>query len=387
MAPPKRQDVSEADLQGLKYFDRLRPLLKRLHDVGTQRDRAGNRELFYDDLVVLLLLYFFSPIITSLRGLQQASELDKAQKKLGIKRYSLGSLSECTTVFDPRYLHEIVQELAATAVPLQQGRQAEALHGLVAADGSLLRALPKMAWALWRNDKDRAAKLHLHFDVFKGVPEDAKVTTGNSSELDALREMLQKDRLYVIDRGYACFQLFRDILDAGSSFIGRVKDNIAFTVKEERPLTEEAKQAGVVRDVVISKLGSAKHKDFLRQPVRLVIVRIVNRDGKITELWLITDRLDLNAELVALAYRYRWSVELFFRWFKCVLGCRHLLFNDEHGVTIQVYAALIASLLIVLWTNRKPTRRTWEMIQFYLIGWASLEELQKHLESLEKKKK
>ena len=89
----------------------------------------------------------------------------------------------------------------------------------------------------------------------------------------------------------------------------------------------------------------------------------------------------------ALAYRYRWSIELFFRWFKCILGCRHLLATNANGVAIQVYVALIASLLIVLWTGRKPTKRTWEMIQFYLLGWASLEELERHLADLESAQK
>ena len=60
-----------------------------------------------------------------------------------------------------------------------------------------------------------------------------------------------------------------------------------------------------------------------------------------------------------------------------------MLATDANGVAIQVYVALIASLLIVLWTGRKPTRRTWEMIQFYLSGWASLEELDRHLAGLE----
>jgi hypothetical protein len=236
-----------------------------------------------------------------------------------------------------------------------------------------------MAWALWMDPTHHAAKLHLSFEVLKGVPGDATVTPGASSEPDQLRAMLQPDRLYVIDRGYAGYQLFRDILDARSSFVGRVKDNTAFEVAEERPLSPSAQTAGVVRDVLITKLGTEHHKDYLGQTVRLVIVRRVKPDGSTEELWLVTDRLDLPAELIALAYHYRWTVELFFRWFKCVLGCQHLLANDANGVAIQVYVALIASLLIVLWTGRKPNRRTWEMIQFYLIGWASLEELLAHL--------
>jgi hypothetical protein len=66
------------------------------------------------------------------------------------------------------------------------------------------------------------------------------------------------------------------------------------------------------------------------------------------------------------------------------LGCRHLLANNQNGVEIQVYLGIIASLLISLWTGRKPTKRTLEMVQFYFTGWASWEELQTHIEGLKK---
>jgi IS4 transposase len=138
----------------------------------------------------------------------------------------------------------------------------------------------------------------------------------------------------------------------------------------------------VIRDVVISRLGTSHHKDELKRPMRLVVVATTDRDGKPHEIWLLTDRLDLAADLVALAYRYRWTVELFFRWMKCILGSRHLVAHNRNGVTLQMYAALIVSLLIVLRTNRKPTRRTFETIQFYLLGWVSDAELDAHLRGL-----
>jgi hypothetical protein len=382
MAARRRSAVRARDLQGFKYFRVLLPLLERLQDLGTARDRAGNRQLFYDQYAALVLLYFFNPVLTSLRGLQQASGLDKVQKLLGVRRTSLGSLSEATGVFAAEPLRQIVQELAAQVLPLQAGREAEALRGLTAVDGTVLPALPRMAWALWMDEQRRAAKLHLHFEVLKGVPADATLTAAACSEPAQLEAMLQAGRLYVLDRGYADYHLFRTILDAGSSVLARVKESTAFRVAEERPLTAAAQQAGVVRDVVLAKLGTDHHKDVVGRPVRLVIVRRTKPDGNPEALWLITDRLDLPAELAALAYRYRWTVELFFRWFKCVLGCRHLLAADANGVAIQVYVALIASLLIVLWTGRKPTRRTWEMVQFYLTGWASLEELERHVAGL-----
>jgi hypothetical protein len=382
MARPRKAPVDERDLQGFKYFRVLLPLLERLRAVGTERDKAGNRELFFDQYTVLLLLYFFNPVLTSLRGLQQASGFDKVQKLLGVRRTSLGSLSEASGVFAAEPLRQILQELARQAQPLYHGPEAEALRNLCAVDGSVLNALPRMAWALWMDERHRAAKLHLHFDVLKGVPADATVTVAACSEPEQLRGMLQPGRFYVIDRGYASYELFRDILAADASFLGRVKDNTAFRIEYEQPLTPAASEAGVVKDLVVARLGSDHHKDPIGRPLRLVIVQRTKVDGTPEELWLVTDRLDLPADLVALAYRYRWTVELFFRWFKCVLGCRHWLAEDANGVAIQVYVALIASLLIVLWTGRKPNRRTWEMIQFYLIGWVSLEELETHLERL-----
>jgi Transposase DDE domain len=387
MARKQRSKVSAKDIKGLKYFRVLQPFLQRLHDAGTERDRAGNRKLFFDQYGALLLLYFFNPILTSLRGIQQASALRKVQKRLGCSRASRGSLSEASHVFDADLLQEIIGELAAQALPLQTGTEAEALQGLTAVDGSLLPALPKMAWALWVDDQHRAAKLHLQFDVLKGVPSAATITAGNDSERDQLRATLQPGRLYVIDRGYAEYELFQDIIDAQSSFIGRLRDNAVYEVTEERPVSAEARQAGVLRDRVV-RLGCAKSGKVLRQPLRLVEVATGKTDalGHPETLLLASDRLDLDAALIALGYKYRWTIELFFRWFKRILGCRHLLSTCQNGVAIQAYMALIASLLISLWTGRKPTKRTFEMVCLFFSGWASEEELWAHLEKLEKER-
>ena len=383
MAALRRAPVTERALQGLKYFKVLGPLLERLHTDATDRDRAGNRVLHYDQYASLLLLSFFNPIITGLRSLQQASTLAQVQKRLGCARAALGSLSEASRVFDPVLLREIIGPLAARAVPQLRGREAEALRGLTAVDGTLLAALPKMAWALWVDDDHRAVKMHLHFDVLKGVPVAATVTAGSASETAQLRATLQPGRLYVIDRGYAEYQLFQDIIDAGSSFIGRIRDNAVWTVVEERPLSAAARAAGVRSDRVV-RLGCAQSGAVFKQTLRVLEVATGKTDsqGRPEVLLLATNRLDLEAEHVALGYRFRWSVELFFRWFKCILGCRHLLSTSQNGITIQLYLGLIASLLISLWTGKKPTKRTLEMLQFYFAGLASPEEMQAHIDQL-----
>src|SRR3954467_4459464 len=149
----RKDDVGQptSPLRGQRLAQPLLKSLNRLHGAATQRDRAGNRNLFYDQYPTLLLMYFFNPALNSLRALQQATGWEKTRKTLGIERTSLGSLSEAARVFDAQLLRPIVQELAGQAVPLTAGREAEALKGLTAVDGSMFAALPRMAWALWQD--------------------------------------------------------------------------------------------------------------------------------------------------------------------------------------------------------------------------------------------
>jgi len=100
------------DVKGLRYFKALGPLLKRLQKVGKERDKANSRHLHMDQYCTLILLWLYSPIVDSLRGLQQASQLKKVQKKFGVARTSLGSLSESVSIFDPEPLKQIANELA-----------------------------------------------------------------------------------------------------------------------------------------------------------------------------------------------------------------------------------------------------------------------------------
>jgi hypothetical protein len=376
--------VTAKDLQGFKYFEMVRPLLARLHEDGTASDKAGNRKLFFDQYAALLLLYFFNPILTSFNGLRQATELAKVQKVLGCGRVSAGSLSEAQGVFDPTLLEGIIAELAEQVAPVTPPKEWAALQNLVAVDGSLLPACARMAWALWLDETHRAAKMHVHFEVLRGIPVRVSLTEGNGSETEQLRRTLQAGRLYVYDRGYAEYQLFQDVLDAGSSFIGRIRDNAVWQLIEERPLTQRDRAAGVIRDLLVW-LGGDQSGAVFKQPLRVVFVQTGKTDasGKPEVLLLATDLLDLAAELVALGYRFRWSVELFFRWFKCILGRRHLLCESPKGVKIQVYVAIIASLLLSLWVGKKPTKRTFEMFCLFFAGWATEAELLAHINKLQ----
>ena len=401
MPHTKREDVREQDVQGLKYFDKLAPLLARLHEVGCRRDKAGNRRLHFDQHCLLILLYLFNPMVTSLRGLQQASELAKVQKRLRCPRAALGSLSEAATVFDPEPLRHIVAELGAELKPLHRDARLKDIgHTLELVDGTLIAALPKLMEASWRKQTAGSGlvkwRLHTHFEVDRYVPTRIDVTPDGGGEHDeraVLERTVESDRLYVMDRGYAKFALFNRIVAAGSSYVCRLRDNSAYEVLEERPLTDADRAAGVLSDQIV-RFTHGKAGARPDHPIRLVCIatsRHTSRGkyrggstgpGSDGILRIATNLLDPPAEIVGLIYRFRWTIEIFCRFFKHVLGCRHLLSHDPKGIEIQTYCAIIACMLISLSTGRKPTLRTYEMICFYFCGLASEDELLAHLAKL-----
>jgi hypothetical protein len=387
----KREKIKESQLVGFKYFKMLSGLLERLHEAGCQRDRAHNRILHMDQHVSLLLLYMFNPICTSLRALQQASELEKVQRILGCARASLGSLSESARVFDSDLLKEIIEELSDHLPNVSKIPGFDENKGiLTAVDGTLVEAVAKMAWATWRSDRN-GIKIHTQFEILKGVPVEMDVTDANTSEKKVLGLTLQSNRIYVVDRGYAKYGLLGEILKAKSSFVCRIRDNAVWQEIQDNPLSENARDAGIVLDKMVT-LGD-KTKDSLT-PIRLIAVTCTphikqhhtGRGGPEQGdlLWIATDRFDLDAETIAIIYKRRWTIEIFFRFFKHVLGCRHLLSYNQNGIELQVYAAIIACMLISLWTGKKPTLRTYEMICWYFSGMASEDELLAHIARLQK---
>src|SRR5437764_12266390 len=106
------------DLRGFKQLRRVAGLLSFLHESGCARDKSRNRELHFDDYVLLILLYLFNPLIDSLRTLQKVSDLPEVRERLGIKRFSLGSFSESCRVFEPAMLQQVVDQLAGQLRPV-----------------------------------------------------------------------------------------------------------------------------------------------------------------------------------------------------------------------------------------------------------------------------
>jgi hypothetical protein len=301
-------------------------------------------------------------------------------------------------------LKEIIGELGDQLSPLSSDKRlAEIEQTITLVDGTLIAALPKIMEASWRKAKrgDGAVKwrLHTHFELLRGVPTRIDVTPHGGGQYDeraVLATRVEGERLYVADRGYAKFALFNKIVAAQSSYVIRLRDNSAWEAAAEKFRNDDAQLDGIISDEIVSFPNGAADR-VPDHPIRVVCVRInphttrgragsgssgVDSDGV---LRIATNLLDVPAEIVALLFSDRWAIEIFFRFFKHILGCRHLLSHDQNGIEIQTYCAIIACLLIALWTGKRPTLRTYEMICFYFIGLATEDELMKHIENLKPK--
>lgn len=333
-----------------------------------------------------------------MRTLQQVADLPEMRKRLGVKRFSLGSFSESCRVFEPQMLQRVVDQLWAGLRPVDRHELLKELPGkLTLVDSTVIRTLCTVAEAMYLprgsrgQGKNRHAwRLHLHLDVDHHVPGAWEITdarnTGKSDEKSVLRAKLAPGHTYVTDRWYAQFTLWNDIQAAGSSYVCRVRDNSVYRVREDRTLDNEAIEAGVISDQVVEIGLSKKPSERADHPTRLICVRCTphqkrgkgkskggGQTGPTSDgvLRIVTDLLDVPAHVIAFLYEYRWMIEVFFRFLKQILGCRHLLSTKQEGIQIQVYAAVICCLLLNSLTGRKPTKRMVVLMAFYLQGLAT----------------
>lgn len=184
-----------------------------------------------------------------------------------------------------------------------------------------------------------------------------------------------------MDAGYERYGLFQQIVQAGSDSVCRVQRR-PVTVLEGRPLPEAAQAANVIADEIVQLGHSRSEVGEVTHRVRRITIAAEGSPGRprtdrtrSSEIVLLTNLLDVPAEVIAAVYRSRWLIELFFRFFKHVLGCQQLLSLKPEGVAIQVYCALIAALLMSLAAGRSVGRRGFELICLFFQGWAEEVEL------------
>lgn len=386
MASKSRQSkrFSEDELSRWKL---IKDFQERLERAALRRGAQGEvgaprRLLQHDDYLSLLLFGLFNPVVSSMRGLCAASQLERVQEEVCSRPVSLGSFSEAQSVFEPDLLREVMEELIAeSSSAWGDPRLSRFQECLSVVDSTLWHVVPRMGWAQWRHQgqQQRAVRLHLKFKVLAQKPAVGVVTEGKRCERAVFRKhLLKAGEFYVADRYYAeDYSLLATLDEKDCGFVMRLRESAKIHQEEAHELDEADRKAGVLSDSVV-RLG-AREKTAA---YRLVVV-----EGAKERLLLITNqpKEEISAELIALLYRYRWQVELFFRWLKCLLPCRHWFCESHQGVVLQVYCALIAALLLARYTGKKPGKRQMELLRFYLMGYASREELEVGLKLAKKR--
>jgi len=368
--------LREEELQHWKVLPRFRAAL------DAQVRRAGGlqgtwadprREVQLADYLSLFLFGLFNPVVRTLRGLCAASALPRVQAEVCSRPVSLGSFSEAQAVVDAELLRTLFAELAAASRP-DEKRLAGLTGREFVVDSTVWQVLPRMAWAFWRphsgsrGGPDHAVRLHVHFDLARTQVRRAELTPAKTCERAAWERMAQPGEVYIGDRYYSYdYQRLARLQQRGVDFVVRLRLDAQWAVEQEETLSAADRAASAIwaGTVRLGKHGAGP---------RVRVVRLLGQEENI----LLASTLTAAAaapELLALLYRHRWQVETFFRWLKCILGCRHWLAESPRGVALQVYLALIAAQLLVLYSGQRPTRRQMEAIQFFLMGWCDEPEL------------
>lgn len=355
----------------------IRMLDKHLHALR-ERDAHGNRVLHYDHVVVAHLIAFFNPVVDSLRLVESVFDQPRAQRLFKLPAVKRSTLSDAQRVFDPTLLQRIVADLASRVerAPRADARLDELTRQIVAVDATFFEVAGRILWALPHNSTSARGSMQmcLHFDVFDGIPVGFTLLGGNQHEGPELARHIRANTLYLLDRAYQSYERLNAILQADSDFVVRLRSSANFDVQEQRLLTAEDRLAGVQHDWVVTPTD--RHFRFV-QPVRLIEITVT---GEARPVRLLTNRLDLPAAVIGLLYRHRWQIELFFRWLKCVVKQQHFMSESPDGMAIQLYVALIGTLLIALEIGTRPNKYDYAMLSLVAGGMLDYDEAREQME-------
>lgn len=368
----QNEELSEKQLGHWKLLQSFRRLLDQVFRNDELAAGFEERELKPADYLSLFLFGLFNPVTQSLRGLAKASQLKRVQQEVCGRIVPRATFSDAQHVLDPALLEKVFSELSTQIPPAMPDHRLGQWQWL-ARDSSFFRALPRMAWAMYgggRKGSANAVRLHLSLHVLDDKPVQATLRPGRECERAVWEQQLEKGAGYIGDRYFGeNYKLFERLERKGCAFVLRLMDQAVIHIEEELPLSAADRAAGIQRQAW-AHLGSVARN----RSMRLRLVWIKTRDGTLVLATNLSAQ-QLSAEMVGELYRKRWRIEVFFKWVKCILGCGHWLAESQQGVTLQIYLALIAALLLQLYTGRRPTKRMMELIRFYLMGWASESEL------------
>ena len=371
-----------------KFFDKrkfhklIAPIEAPLKRVTAKLQSDKRYRKFFTRSHVLSWIYVQISDLESLRDLEGAlKEDEQVQELVECEGIDISTLSRA----NERRSFKVFRYLFHALFPKAWGKAGEDLGGLSTLkklkilDSSFLRCCASMGWAHFKKTA-RGVRMHLLLD-FKRIPEKLVLTGGTGSDRDVLRQLFRRGVTYIVDRGYTDYKLFEKIARKGAFLVTRLLKNAVYEIVEALPLSQEALQKGILGDFKIRLGGPRTRVSVL---LRLVIYQA--EDGKL--FTFLTNRWDLSPWIICEIYRHRWSIELFFRWIKMPLKVKHFLGRSENAVLIQLYAALIAFLLLQLFGAQvydmgKVTRRLLMRVRRLLFAPASEEEIVAYLAAID----
>jgi len=250
----------------------------------------------------------------------------------------------------------------------------------------------EVTWAIANSNKHGAirhrARLDARLNVSTWIPEAIVVPDPGQSEADSAIEHLQAGCIYLYDRGYMSFALLRahgqesetpqDTV-AKSFFVVRYKqaggNSPELNDAVDCPLSDADRSAGVISDRVGYFTSDYARRAGISKVLLREVIVLYEEQGKTKTLRLITNLRNVSAKTIALLYRYRWQVELFFRWFKSFGNFGHLISHGRDGVWTHLYVTIIAVLLMHLHTGYRPSKYMFALVGQVAMGVATLDEI------------
>jgi hypothetical protein len=254
------------------------------------------------------------------------------------------------------------------------------LGQVLAVDGSFFAVAAEVAWAVrHRTNKGKrraSGRLDVHLDVTTWLPEVVDVAGRGQSEAQRAAQHIQPGASHLYDRGIFSFDLLAAQLTAGTGFVHRLREpgerSPRFLVQREQALRAKDHAAGVLTDS-LGQLAGSTHRRAPAEVLREVVIAVPDQPGETVRL--LTNLLDLEAWVIGMLYRYRWQVELFFRWLKVYAHFEHLLSESRPGILLSFYVAVIGVLLSYLYTGAQPSKYAFSLLGLVASGTATLEDI------------
>ncbi len=217
-------------------------------------------------------------------------------------------------------------------------------------------------WATFRTAKG-AIKIHTLLDVKTSIPTFIHITEGSVHDVNALDVLpYEAGGFYIMDKAYVDFKRLNNIDMALAYFVTRAKENFSFTrVSSVKP----DKSNGVICDQTV-RLKGQKSREAYPKYLR----RIKYFDAELERYFVfLTNNFDQSATEIALLYKYRWKVELFFKWIKQHLKIKSFWGTSFNAVKTQVYIAVSTYTLVAIIKNElKLNHSNYEILQILSVS-------------------